>query len=105
MEQGPVKLSVQTFGLLQTPTLAGLVPVLGPTLLHPPAHTCPTSNMMMYFWVSTGEQSGGLLNMGVHVRRDVCFRTCFRPLVNPEPHKLDEFDCLWRCASRMHEQS
>lgn len=53
----PVKLSVQTPGLLLTPTLAGLVPVLGPALLRPPAHTCPASNMMMYFWVSTGAQS------------------------------------------------
>lgn len=53
MEQGPVKISVQTFGLFLTPTLAALVPVLGPTLVHPPAHTCPASTMMMYFWVST----------------------------------------------------
>lgn len=56
MEQGPVKLSVQTLGLLLTPTLAGLVPVLGPSL-RPSAHTCPTPTMMMYFWVSTGPQS------------------------------------------------
>lgn len=56
VDQGPAKLSVQTLGLLVTPSLAGLVPALGPTLLRPPAHTCPASNMMMYFWVSTGAQ-------------------------------------------------
>lgn len=61
MEQGSVKLSVQTLGLFLTPTLAGLVPVLGPALVCPPAHTCPASTMMMYFWVSTGPQTVDLL--------------------------------------------
>lgn len=61
VEQGPVKLSVQTFGLLLTPTLAGLVPALSPALLHPAAHTCPDSTMMMYFWVSTAPLKCGYL--------------------------------------------
>lgn len=61
VEQGPVKLSVQTFGLLLTPTLAGLVPALSPALLHPSAHTCPDSTMMMYFWVSTAPLKCGYL--------------------------------------------
>ncbi|XP_029292632.1 RNA binding protein fox-1 homolog 3-like isoform X2 [Cottoperca gobio] len=48
VEQGAVKLSPNA----RTPpdTLAGPVPPLGPALLRPPAHTCPASAMMMYFW-------------------------------------------------------
>lgn len=114
VEQGPVKLSVQTFGLLLTPTLAGLVPALSPALLHPAAHTCPDSTMMMYFWVSTAPLKCGYLLLLTPLRYaqswrvERVWRMC-QSVLQPLHYIQCEFErvcvCVWCSASHMHEQS